>query len=98
MGQMSKDEFFTAEMGARLRKLRLSAMLTQDEVADRMGLKGKWRKMTVRRLEMGRVGNPSLRTVNLFLQACGAGWSDISDLMMRPPPVRIDLKPIDNVP
>jgi transcriptional regulator with XRE-family HTH domain len=37
-------------MGARLRKIRLSAMPTQDELADRMGLKGKWRKMVVRRV------------------------------------------------
>jgi transcriptional regulator with XRE-family HTH domain len=91
---MSERDFFTNEMGARLRKLRLAAMLTQDDVADRMGLKGKWRKMKVRRLESGRVRNPFLKTVNLFLQACGAGWSDISDLLMKPPSVPIDLKPI----
>jgi hypothetical protein len=31
-----------------------------------------------------------------YLQACGAGWSDISDLLMKPPPVPIDLKPIED--
>jgi transcriptional regulator with XRE-family HTH domain len=84
---MQDQQFFTREMGARLRKIRLAAMLTQAEKADRMGLKGKWRDLEVRRLELGLIGNPSLKTVNLFLQACGAGWSDISDLLMRPPRV-----------
>jgi transcriptional regulator with XRE-family HTH domain len=93
---MQDQQFFTREMGARLRKIRLAAMLTQAEVADRMGLKGKWRDLAVRRLELGLIGNPSLKTVDLFLQACGAGWSDFSDLLMRPPPVPIDLKPIDD--
>jgi transcriptional regulator with XRE-family HTH domain len=93
---MQDQQFFTREMGARLRKIRLAAMLTQAEVADRMGLKGRWRDLGVRRLELGLIGNPSLKTVNLFLQACGAGWPEILDLLMRPPPVPIDLKPIED--
>jgi hypothetical protein len=40
---MSEGESFTREMGARLGKIRLAAMLTQAKKADRMGLKGKWR-------------------------------------------------------
>jgi hypothetical protein len=38
---MQDQQFFTREMGARLRKIRLAATLTQAEKADRMGLKGK---------------------------------------------------------
>jgi transcriptional regulator with XRE-family HTH domain len=63
---MSEGEFFTVEMGARLRKIRLAAVLTQAEKANRMGLNGRGRDLEVRRLELGGIGNPSLKAVNLF--------------------------------
>jgi transcriptional regulator with XRE-family HTH domain len=56
---MQDQQFFTREMDAQRRKIRLAATLTQAELADRMGLKGKWRDLEVRRLELGRIGDMS---------------------------------------
>jgi transcriptional regulator with XRE-family HTH domain len=78
--------FFSAEMGLRLRELRGKAGLTQDQVADRMGLKGRHRKVIIMKLETGRVANPHLRTVARFLQVCGARWSRFTDLLERTEP------------
>ena len=93
---MTKEPaFFTSRMGERLRDLRRQAHLSQDEVADRMGLKGQWRKVSVSRLEKGRIGNPSLKLVAHFLRVCGARWSEFTDLLMWPEPVAVDAEPIE---
>jgi hypothetical protein len=47
---MSGRKFFTAEMDARLEGFRLLAGLTKNEVAARMGLKGKGRANLVVRI------------------------------------------------
>jgi transcriptional regulator with XRE-family HTH domain len=54
MTQMVKRSFLTAEMGLRLRQLRQEDGLTQEDVAERMGLKGLGRWMTASKLKKGR--------------------------------------------
>ena len=76
-------DFFTSDMGARLREIRRRRGLTLDEVASRMGLSGEGRHNLVARLESGRIASPQLRTVALFLRACGAKWFEFSDLLDR---------------
>ena len=64
---MQEPRSFTLEMGQRLKGLRISARLSQDELADRIGLTGPARKTGIWRLETGRIRNPSLRTINRYL-------------------------------
>src|SRR5512136_1835660 len=87
---MPKPGFFTSQMGRRLRSLRTLAGLTQLEVADRMGLSGRYRRRTIGRLECGRSGEPALSLIARYLQACGARWSSFSDLLEAVPPVKAD--------
>ena len=54
---------FTKEMAEKLRKIRETALLTQQEVALRIGLKTKSGKSVICQLESGTVKNPSLRTI-----------------------------------
>jgi len=65
---------FTKEMAKILRRLRENANLTQKEVATRMGVKTKYGQSLIAQLEMGKVKNPSLRTILDYLRACGASW------------------------
>jgi len=95
---MLKPGFFTAEMGARLRKIRTDRGLTQDEVAARMGLKGKCRWTFITRLEQGNIKNPYLSTVTLYLRACGAQFFEFYDLLTRIEPVLVDTSPIERLP
>jgi len=56
----SDDTFrFTAELGARLRGLRLAEGMTQQELAVLMGRQGKGNAFLISRLETGRVPFPS---------------------------------------
>lgn len=100
---MSKGMFnFTKEMAKILRRLRQNANLTQKEVATIMGVKIKYGQSLIAQIEMGKVKNPSLRTILDYLRACGASWVeffkqlDIIDFKQRhekmiaqvnPPPV-----------
>ena len=59
-----------------------------------MGLTYPMRKMTVMLLETGRTANPTVQTLGRFLRACGALWSEVTDLLDGREPVEIDLKPI----
>jgi transcriptional regulator with XRE-family HTH domain len=95
---MPKPVFFTPEMGARLRKIRSDRGLTQDEVAARMGLKGKCRWTFITRLEQGNIKNPSLSTVTLYLRACGAQFFEFYDALTRIEPVPVDTRPIERLP
>ena len=90
-----RKDFFTPEMGARLRQIRERAELTQDQVAARMGLTGKGRRMYVSKLESGRVHRPYLDTVTGFLIACGGLFSEFYDLLTRVKPVPVDTTPIE---
>jgi len=70
-----------AEIGRRLRRLREAAGLKQAEVAGRMGLKGKGAWNLVGRLERGRVRRPTLQVLSRFLNACGASFAAVADLL-----------------
>ena len=68
-------------LGARLRGLREKAGLSQMELARRMGFNPTHGYKYVLRLEKGLVANPTLRTIAGCLEACGAGWTDIADVL-----------------
>ena len=74
---MSKVMFnFTEGMAKILRRLRENANLTQKEVATRMGVKTKYGQSLIAQIEMGKVKNPSLRTILDYLRACGESWPE----------------------
>ena len=81
-------------LGRRLRSRRIRAGLTQAEVAERMGLTGKSSGNVVGHLEQGRIKNPSVRTLTLFLRACGALWGEITGILDSGEPVPIDTQAI----
>ncbi len=68
---MIKNYFvFTKEIGQLLIKYRKQARLSQGEVAKRCGLHTKTGYSQISRLESGRIKNPSLASIILFLKAC----------------------------
>ena len=71
----------TAELGARLRDLRLRAGLTQLELARAMGRAGKNAGNLVSRLERGDERYPSFGLVADFLRGCRARFRDLSDIL-----------------
>lgn len=78
----SPDTFvFPAELGARLRDLRLRAGLTQLGLAQAMGRTGKKAGNLVGRLERGDERYPSFGIVADFLRGCRAGFKDITDIL-----------------
>jgi transcriptional regulator with XRE-family HTH domain len=78
----SKEMFkFTAEMGLRLRRLRVAAGLTQQELAVLMGRQGKGNHQLIGKVERGRAPYPSLGFVADYLRACRASFADIADLL-----------------
>ncbi len=90
--------FFTPEMGARLREVRLKRGLTLDEVAAGMGLTGKGRWNQIARLEQGKNPDPRLSAVTLYLRACGAQFFEFYDTLTRIEPVLVDTRPIERLP
>jgi transcriptional regulator with XRE-family HTH domain len=72
---------FTPELGARLRSLRERAGLTQAQLMARAGRTGKGAAALASRLECGRVPYPSFGFVADYLRGCGAGFSDLLDLL-----------------
>ncbi|MDH5186849.1 MAG: helix-turn-helix domain-containing protein [candidate division WOR-3 bacterium] len=58
-----------------LRQIREKAGLSQREVALRMGIKSKSGRSFIAQLEIGRIKNPTLRTIFDYLHACGASAS-----------------------
>jgi len=72
---------FTAELGARLRDLRLRAGLTQLELARAMGRGGKNAGNLVSRLERGDEPYPSFGLIADFLRGCRAHFRDLSDIL-----------------
>ncbi|MEO0094105.1 MAG: helix-turn-helix transcriptional regulator [candidate division WOR-3 bacterium] len=72
---MPKKSFiFTKEMGEILRKIREGVGLSQTEVAERIGLSSKTKDSYISHLEKGRLKNPALGLILLYLRACGASW------------------------
>lgn len=72
---------FNAELGQRLRDLRLKAGLTQLELARAMCRGGKNAGNLVGRLERGGERYPSLGLIADFLRGCRAGFKDILDTL-----------------
>ncbi len=68
-------------LGARLRELRLKSGLSQMKLAGKMGFNPTHGYKYVLRIEKGLVPNPTLRTIVAFLEACGAGWKDLTDIL-----------------
>jgi transcriptional regulator with XRE-family HTH domain len=67
---------FTKDMAKILSRLRKNANLTQKELANRMGIKTKYGQSLIAQIEMGKVSNPSLRTILDYLRSCSASWSE----------------------
>ena len=67
---------FTKEMAVILKRLRENANLTQKEVASRMGVKTKYGQSLIAQIEIGKVNNPSLRTILDYLRVCGSSWPE----------------------
>lgn len=69
---MREKEFtFTKEMGLVLKSLRVKANLMQEDIARAIGLRSKNGISYISRLEGGHIKNPSLRTIIMYLNACG---------------------------
>jgi transcriptional regulator with XRE-family HTH domain len=72
---MSKEILkYTKEIAKLLLKVRQQANLSQKEVAKQIGLSLKSGKGFISHLEKGRIKNPPIGTILLFLRACGASW------------------------
>ncbi len=77
-----QDRFtLTPRLGQRLRSLRIRAGLSQQQVASRMGRRGKGAHTIVGNLELARIKYPTLGLVADFLRACRANLSDIADII-----------------
>jgi transcriptional regulator with XRE-family HTH domain len=74
---------FGAELGRRLRQLRLKARLTQRELAETMGRKPRSAHPVISKLEKGHIPSPGIGLIADFLRACRAGFADISDILER---------------
>ncbi len=68
-------------LGQRLRELRQQAGVSQTELARRLGFDPTHGYKYVLRLERGLVPNPTLRTLTGYIEACGATWDRISDVL-----------------
>ena len=95
---MTREVFFTTEMGARLKAIREKVGMDKGEVAARMGLSGKGRHNLITRLETGKVGDPHLSTITRYLRACGAQFFEFYDILTRIEPVLVDTGPIERLP
>ncbi len=81
MESLERGFEFTPELGERLRGLRLQAGLSQNAVARMMGRLGRKSSTLISRLESGKNRCPTLGLIADFLKACGATFSDISDVL-----------------
>ncbi|MDH5186424.1 MAG: helix-turn-helix domain-containing protein [candidate division WOR-3 bacterium] len=71
-----KTSVLDKEIAKLLKSTREKAGLYQAEVAKRIGLSNKSGKGYVSHLEKGRVKNPPIGTILLYLRACGESWSE----------------------
>ncbi len=62
---------FPQKLAEKLKALRKKTDLTQQEVADWVGLKATYGPSFIAHLENGLIPNPSLRTVIDYLRICG---------------------------
>lgn len=68
-------------LGARLKQIRLQSNLSQMKLARLIGFDPSHGYKYVLRLEKGQVPNPTLRTIAACIEACGASWKDIADVL-----------------
>jgi transcriptional regulator with XRE-family HTH domain len=89
-------KFFTLEMGRRLKEYRERARLSQAGIARRMGLTYKGGQSRVAKLELGRIPDPRISTIALYLRACGAKGYELRDVLDRLEPPKAS--PVDREP
>ena len=68
-------------LGARLKQIRQQSGLSQMKLAKLIGFDPAHGYKYVLRLEKGQVPNPTLRTIAACLEACGATWQAIADVL-----------------
>jgi len=68
-------------LGARLKEIRLKAGLSQMKLAGLIGFDPAHGYKYILRLEKGQVPNPTLRTIAACLEACGATWPAVVDVL-----------------
>jgi len=68
-------------LGARLKQVRQQAGLSQMKLAKLIGFEPAHGYKYILRLEKGQVPNPTLRTIAACLEACGATWLAIADVL-----------------
>ena len=71
-----KTSILDKEIAKLLISTREKAGLYQAEVAKRIGLSIKSGSGYISHLEKGRVKNPPIGTILLYLRACGESWSE----------------------
>jgi transcriptional regulator with XRE-family HTH domain len=68
-------------MGVRLKQIRAQSGLSQMKLAKLIGFDPAHGYKYILRLEKGQVPNPTLRTIAACLEACGAKWEAIADVL-----------------
>ncbi len=68
-------------LGARLKQIRRQSGLSQMKLARLIGFDPAHGYKYILRLEKGQVPNPTLRTIAACLEACGATWQAIADVL-----------------
>jgi transcriptional regulator with XRE-family HTH domain len=91
----SGRKFLTLEMGAKLRQIRLEAGITQKELAERMGMGSRSGKASISLLELGKVPDPRISTIYLYLRACGASMQELLNLLALADKFQPDTTPIE---
>jgi transcriptional regulator with XRE-family HTH domain len=82
MGRKARPAMCGLEtLGARLRQVRQHSGLSQMKLAKLMGFDPAHGYKYILRLEKGQVPNPTLRTVAAFIEACGAEWQAVVDVL-----------------
>lgn len=68
-------------LGARLKQIRSQSGLSQMKLAKLIGFDPAHGYKYILRLEKGQVPNPTLRTIAACLEACGAAWQAVADVL-----------------
>ena len=68
-------------LGARLKQVRVQSGLSQMKLAKLIGFDPAHGYKYILRLEKGQVPNPTLRTIAACLEACGAQWQAVVDVL-----------------
>jgi len=63
-----------------------------------MGRQGSGSRSYLARLERGKVADPRISTITLYLRACGAQFFEFYDTLTRIEPVLVDTRPIERAP